>query len=174
MNWLRPAKERLAFYFVPALLVAVAARQFYLAHTQALSPWKGGGFGMFASVDAPQQRVVRAYLLTPDGEVPADLNEPARLPTLVARVRAMPGPRHLDELADALLGLRWTPDTTAVRRARAAARPRPGQPGAGATGRGAAPLPVSGVRVEVLRVQFDGATRSLSQARLVEFRRVRS
>ena len=34
-----------------ALLLAIASAQMLLARTSDLSPWKGGGFGMFASVD---------------------------------------------------------------------------------------------------------------------------
>jgi hypothetical protein len=127
---------------------------------------------MFASVDAPQHRVVRAYLLTPGGEVPAVMSEPARLPTLVARVRAMPGSGHLDELAGALLGVRWTLDPAAGR-AQAAGR-RPGRAGGRTPATSAAPLQVSGVRVEVWRIRFDGAERRLTQSKLAEIRRVRS
>ena len=34
-----------------AVLLAVAARQVVLTHTAGLSPWKGGGFGMFSTTD---------------------------------------------------------------------------------------------------------------------------
>ena len=38
----------LRFSFAPALLVVVALVQVVLVETRGLSPWKGGGFGMFA------------------------------------------------------------------------------------------------------------------------------
>ncbi len=44
---------------LPALcLVIVAALQITLAHRAGLSPWKGGGFGMFAAIDSPGMRVL--------------------------------------------------------------------------------------------------------------------
>lgn len=58
-------------YAAPALLVLVALVQAFLAQTQDLTPWKGGGFAMFASPDRSEHRAVRVYLQTPDGEVPA-------------------------------------------------------------------------------------------------------
>ena len=33
------------------LLLAVAANQVVLAFSEGLNPWKGGGFGMFATAD---------------------------------------------------------------------------------------------------------------------------
>ena len=44
---------------LPALcLLIVAALQITLAHRAGLSPWKGGGFGMFAAIDSPGMRVL--------------------------------------------------------------------------------------------------------------------
>lgn len=40
-----------------------------LGFTRDLSPWKGGGFGMFAAIDAPSMRVVECEGTTPDGRV---------------------------------------------------------------------------------------------------------
>ena len=41
---------------VPSILVVVAVAQISTAIYGALSPWKGGGFGMFASIDGPTNR----------------------------------------------------------------------------------------------------------------------
>ena len=38
---------------VPALLCGIALGQLTVARFSTLTPWKGGGFGMFASVDRP-------------------------------------------------------------------------------------------------------------------------
>src|SRR5680860_458262 len=46
----------------PAVLVCVAVLQLYLSHSYDLSAWKGGGFGMFASVDRVEHRAVRASI----------------------------------------------------------------------------------------------------------------
>jgi hypothetical protein len=44
------------------LLAAVASAQVTLAKTAALSPWKGGGFGMFSTTDDAGRRRVRVYV----------------------------------------------------------------------------------------------------------------
>ena len=45
-----------------ALLAFVAALQIALTHVTSLSPWKGGGFGMFASLDGGSFRAVRVFV----------------------------------------------------------------------------------------------------------------
>ena len=55
------------FHYLPiTLLVLIASLQFVLAHTKDLSPWKGGGFGMFSTVDSPGARKLRVYLVGED------------------------------------------------------------------------------------------------------------
>lgn len=48
---------------VPLLLISVALRQILLVQTAGLSPWHGGGFGMFASIDRDERRVITAELI---------------------------------------------------------------------------------------------------------------
>jgi len=45
-----------------ALLVAVAAVQVALVNTAGLSPWKGGGFGMFSTTDDAGRRRSRVFV----------------------------------------------------------------------------------------------------------------
>jgi hypothetical protein len=59
---------RFDLWLVPALLVCIACSQIVRAHTGTLSPWKGGGFGMFASMDAPGMRFFTVQALDRDGE----------------------------------------------------------------------------------------------------------
>ena len=79
------------------LLLAVASAQMVLARTADLSPWKGGGFGMFASVDGLPFRWVRLYVFAPDRSeeiaLPASLEDQAR------RVVTWPHGRAMDGLA---------------------------------------------------------------------------
>ena len=49
-----------------ALLVVVAGAQVVLARTAALSPWKGGGFGMFSTTDDAARRRVRVFVSAPE------------------------------------------------------------------------------------------------------------
>ncbi len=48
---------------IPLLLTTVALRQIALVHFAGLSPWHGGGFGMFASIDRDERRVVTTQLV---------------------------------------------------------------------------------------------------------------
>jgi hypothetical protein len=76
-----------------ALLLAAAAGHVALARCCALSPWLGGGFGMFATVDARAVRVLReadgAELALPPA-LEDDADRAAMLPT-DARLRALAG-----------------------------------------------------------------------------------
>jgi hypothetical protein len=63
----RPVPHGLAVVLPAALLVAVAGAQVTLTRVAALSPWKGGGFGMFASLDGSAFRYVRVYVAGPSG-----------------------------------------------------------------------------------------------------------
>ncbi|MGF1486532.1 MAG: hypothetical protein ACFBSE_05400 [Prochloraceae cyanobacterium] len=65
----------LQFWFVPTLLIVVALRQIILVSAVKLNPWKGGGFGMFSSVDRPSNRVIEVIGSTATGEsIEIDLN----------------------------------------------------------------------------------------------------
>lgn len=59
------------------LLVAVAAWQLHLAASRDLTPWKGGGFGMFSSTDRGHNRRLRVWVSGPERSeevaIPADL-----------------------------------------------------------------------------------------------------
>jgi hypothetical protein len=80
-----------------ALLLAVAGRQVILAETAGLSPWKGGGFGMFSTTDDAGRRHVRVFVTAPERS-----EEIAITPSLEdAAVRAgvLPGDRQLTRLA---------------------------------------------------------------------------
>jgi hypothetical protein len=73
--------KRIIYYLPPILLVFVALHQIYLAKTASLSPWKGGGFGMFASTQAGPARTVRVFVSAPERseelEIPESLAESA-------------------------------------------------------------------------------------------------
>lgn len=58
----------LAYGLAPAVLVVGVAVQRYNVEVHHQTQWAGGGFGMFSTVDVPGARVVRAYVLTDQGE----------------------------------------------------------------------------------------------------------
>ena len=49
-----------------SLLLLVACAQVMLATTSGLSPWKGGGFGMFSTTDDGGRRYVRVFVSAAD------------------------------------------------------------------------------------------------------------
>jgi hypothetical protein len=89
---------------VPAvLLLAVAALQIVLARHADLSPWSGGGFGMFSTTDVWARRHLHVFAIRPgllsEVEIPDELREPAR------RALALPAEGRLRALARALAEL---------------------------------------------------------------------
>jgi hypothetical protein len=99
------SRDTLLVLAVPALLCAVAAAQLYLVEHRSLSRWKGGGFGMFSTVDSPSARFLRVYLMSDSGEVPVLI--PSEVRELSQKIRVMPSKQRLEELTDALRNGTW-------------------------------------------------------------------
>jgi len=99
-------------YWLPCLiLIGVATLQIYLAHTANLTPWKGGGFGMFAAIDSPSMRVIWAEALTQEGEVISlDLFRTLDVST-IRSLRSLPRQRDLEQIAPQLLAKPVVPIT---------------------------------------------------------------
>ncbi|MDJ0785638.1 MAG: hypothetical protein QNK05_02450 [Myxococcota bacterium] len=93
-------RERWLPRVAPILLVALAGIQIALAFGVGLSPWKGGGFGMFASTDHSGFRRLVAVSITEAGESP--LRVPGELDRARRAVRLFPTESRLHEIARAL------------------------------------------------------------------------
>ena len=98
-RWLR--------YLPCALLLGVACGQIWLAHSQALSPWSGGGFGMFSTLDAGGNRHLHAFAIRPG--IRRELRIANRLTDQVRRAVTFPTQAALVALAHACATLP-TPD----------------------------------------------------------------
>jgi hypothetical protein len=92
---------------VPLLLVFVACIQLYRAFSMQQSPWKGGGFGMFSTVDSPGARFLRIRIHTATGEFPVTLPKILQPQGLMART--VPSEANAKQLAVALLKMTWVP-----------------------------------------------------------------
>jgi hypothetical protein len=79
------------------LLVLVATAQVVAAKTGPLSPWLGGGFGMFATTDAPSRRHLHAVALR-EG-LREELELPEELARSVRKAQSFPSERRLRALA---------------------------------------------------------------------------
>ena len=99
---------RAALRWIPGvLLAAVALAQIVLTQTADLSPWSGGGFGMFSTSDAGGARHLHAYMLRPG--LRRELEPPVALEQEVARAVTLPSEARLAALAEKLAELS-TPD----------------------------------------------------------------
>jgi hypothetical protein len=145
----------LSLYCAPLLLALVAGVQIYRAFAYGQSSWKGGGFGMFASLDAPDSCVVRIYLSTGGGEkrvlAPEALRKAGRL------LRTVPTQANLARFTGHLARQKWVAvrrqgrDGTRWVRYRALRRgeARPAN---------AEPVPVAALKVELWKRTFDAPT----------------
>jgi hypothetical protein len=79
------------------LLVFVAAAQVIAAKAGPLSPWLGGGFGMFSTTDAPSRRHLHAVALR-EG-LREELELPEELTLAVRKAKSFPSERRLRALA---------------------------------------------------------------------------
>lgn len=94
-------------YGSPALLCVVACAQIYYATTGSLSPWKGGGFGMFSTVDSPDARFLRIYLINGNEEIPVLVLD--SLKTLAREAQTRPDRALLLSLAGRMARGTWGP-----------------------------------------------------------------
>jgi len=85
----------------PALLTVVALCQIALVRAEALTPWKGGGFGMFSTLDHGAYRGVDVVIEAPDRSEQQDV--PPSLDTLAARAATCPSDWLLRRLAEGVV-----------------------------------------------------------------------
>jgi hypothetical protein len=82
------------------LLLAVALTQVVLVRVGDLSPWKGGGFGMFATNDGGSFRYVRLFVDAPGRS--EETNVTASLEMAATRAQLFPSDRFMTRLGKAV------------------------------------------------------------------------
>ncbi|MEM7007632.1 MAG: hypothetical protein AAF462_00690 [Thermodesulfobacteriota bacterium] len=93
-------------YITPVLLIAVALTHIYYAKSADLTPWKGGGFGMFCTVDSKQARYFRLYLIDEKGDkIPVQI--PSKFKNEVSKLKAIPTQSGLEKLTNQISELTW-------------------------------------------------------------------
>ena len=80
-----------------ALLVVVGCTQVSFARTAGLSPWKGGGFGMFSTTDDAGRRGVRVFVSA--AERSEEMGIPPSLEDVAKRAAVFPTDAWLTRLA---------------------------------------------------------------------------
>jgi hypothetical protein len=98
---------------IPAIALAVAARQLYLSTTDDLSTWKGGGMGMFAGSET-NTRYAKVYLTFPNGSRQPLLRLTDKQEELKAQVLFYPSERNLRTLANSIKATTWWASTTRI------------------------------------------------------------
>lgn len=169
--------ETLARFAAPALLIVVALTQLVLTQTTDLTPWKGGGFGMFTVVDSMYGRIWSVEVEDSQGE---SMKVLARPPGPLAahlnpRQQSFPTGEALGQAADQALGLHHEPVSytdAALWRHWGPAADRPPQSIREATyalpistalpGMPQVGQPASRVRVQMLRPNFSAENLQLS------------
>jgi hypothetical protein len=105
-----PPRRWLAF-IAPIALTVIAIQQVVITRVERLTPWKGGGFGMFSTVDSPGHRMTRAYLLIGGREVPVVLPRGDALERRLSQLKSWPSDSRLEALATALADRSWRVDS---------------------------------------------------------------
>lgn len=106
----RSSRSRLLALVPVTLLFLVAAVQLNLVVHHELDPWKGGGFGMFSTIDNPSTRVLRVVAVTADGLVPLEM--PSAVYAAERSARALPSEERLGRVAERLLDRTELPEGT--------------------------------------------------------------
>jgi len=167
----------------PLCLCLVAGLHFVRVWACRQTPWKGGGFGMFSTVDDESARFVRCWLVTDSGEIPLPI--PPAADKSLAELRAAPTQARLDDLARRLAQQNWRwrderqvheiaavrqQDGVAISSAVFHACPNPSEPTAFPSdhvepiprnGAACSAIPFSKVRVECLRYRYTAAEKTL-------------
>ena len=87
--------------WLPAVLMtAVAVVQIVLAATTNISPWKGGGFGLFSTLDGKLERRVRIFVEAPGRSEELEIAPSQEI--LAERARLFPSESMLLSLAKAV------------------------------------------------------------------------
>lgn len=154
--------EFFAPFVAPFLLVTIAVSQLiFSSRHPAFSTWKGGGFGMFSKLDSPDDRLVRVFLVTERGDIPAPL--PAAEERRFERLSATGSASLAESLARTLVEGRWVASANAspaasVRMLKSGESQKPGE----------SPIIVKGLRLELWKLDFHKASLTLGVQKLME------
>ncbi len=104
-------RDRVLAWALPVVLIVVALTQISLAHTRDLTPWKGGGFGMFSTVDLLTYRPLKAEFATDRGLIPVDVHDfrdaSDHASKIYTNARGLPDDRRLGQLSDLMFQAEW-------------------------------------------------------------------
>ena len=94
-------KNKVITYLPSIILIALALNQLVLANFLNLSPWLGGGYGMFSTTDVGSNRHLHIYLKS-EG-IKKELIYPPELRELALKTKSFPTNYSLSRFANTLL-----------------------------------------------------------------------
>jgi hypothetical protein len=97
--------RRLFAWLAPGLLGTVAVLQIAAVCLSRLTPWKGGGFGMFSTIDSADARFVKIYVRTATGEWGGGWPPPEA--EAIRKLQGAPTKSDLERLASRLSRAVW-------------------------------------------------------------------
>ena len=101
---------RIEYLLVPTVLLGIALNQMRMVRSVNLSPWKGGGFGMFSTIDSPYSRRILCTARMEDGSyVGIDLESCVDLVSELQELRTLPTERSLERFARRVLRTSMVP-----------------------------------------------------------------
>ena len=87
------------FSYLPILFfILIAGYHFYLVHNHHLSPWLGGGYGMFSTTDYGPSRFIKIFALK-NNIIQEQIEIPEQLSQLSKQVRSLPDNKNIQKLA---------------------------------------------------------------------------
>ena len=109
--------SRFAARWLPAIiLVSIAGNQVRLVHSRDLSPWRGGGFGLFSTIDRAAERRISCVGIDAGGEIRVlKLGFTGTGPehgfglSFRKRLQALPDREQMERLGEMLLGADFLP-----------------------------------------------------------------
>jgi hypothetical protein len=98
------SRQNILLCVVPVIALTVFIHQLYHVAVFNLSPWKGGGMGMFSSIAAPGNRVIKAYFLVHAVRLPIAIPDSKE----ATAFRTEPTERNREKLKARVSGMLWT------------------------------------------------------------------
>jgi len=101
------AAYRLRLALAPVCLCLVALLHLDRVQRYEQTPWKGGGFGMFSTVDTRGARFLRLFLVRQGGENRIPIETPEPLQKLARELQAAPDAARFERFAQRLATFQW-------------------------------------------------------------------
>lgn len=85
--------------YLPILFfIIIVGHHFYLVKYHHLSPWQGGGYGMFSTTDYGPSRFIKIFTLN-NNIIQEEIEIPEYLSQLSKQVRSLPNSKYIKNLA---------------------------------------------------------------------------